>query len=154
MASSRNSKNYSPNDSLYTPPEIFDLLNTRFDMDVCAPTGGLHWIPADKSIDEAEDGLITEWSGFVWLNPPYSNPTPWINKWLDHGNGIALVPFSSANWFIKLWDSEAICWAVNRNITFIDTQGIRKGIYMPTGLWAIGQKGISVLSASGMGKLR
>jgi hypothetical protein len=154
MVKSRSSKSYSPNDVLFTPPEIFEALKVEFDLDVCAPTGGLPWIPAKRSIDEAEDGLSTEWSGRVWMNPPYSNPTPWINKWLAHNNGFALVPFSSANWFIKLWDSEAICWAVYRSITFITNDGVRKGIFMPTGLWAIGETNITLLKNSGLGKLR
>jgi hypothetical protein len=154
MARSRSAKDYSPNDSLYTPPEIFEMLNVVFDVDVCAPTGGLHWIPAKRSIDELEDGLAVKWSGLVWMNPPYSNPTPWIDKWLLHSNGFALVPFSSANWFIRLWDSKAICWAVNRNITFINKEGLRKPIFMPTGLWAIGDEAINALNDSGMDKIR
>jgi len=154
MARSRNSKSYSPNDALFTPPEIFEVLGVEFDLDVCAPTGGLPWIPAKRSIDEAEDGLATEWFGRVWMNPPYSNPTPWIDKWLAHKNGFALVPFSSGNWFIKLWDSEAICWAAHRNIKFINVDGQRKCIFMPTALWAIGESNITALKASGLGKLR
>lgn len=154
MAKSRRSKSYSPNDLLFTPPEIFEALGVKFDLDVCAPSGGLPWIPATKFIDESEDGLISEWNGVVWMNPPYSNPTPWINKWLAHKNGFALVPFSSANWFVKLWDSEAVCWAVHRSITFINSEGMRKGIFMPVGLWAIGETNITALKMSGLGVIR
>jgi hypothetical protein len=43
---------------------------------------------------------IEEWSGRVWLNPPYSNPKPFIKKLAEHGNGIALVLNSTdTEWF-------------------------------------------------------
>ena len=151
---SRNNKDYSPNDVLFTPPEIFQALQVEFDLDVCAPTGGIPWIPAKRSIDEAEDGLKTDWIGRVWMNPPYSNPTPWINKWLAHKNGFCLVPFTRGNWFVKLWDSDAIGWFCHTNIQFIKTDSTRAGIFMPVGLWAIGETNITALKASGLGKLR
>lgn len=154
MSHSRSDREYSPNDDLYTPPEIFEALGVTFDLDVCAPSGGLPWIPAARSIDEAEDGLAVKWAGRVWMNPPYSNPTPWIDKWLKHRNGFALVPFSSANWFVKLWDSEAVGWATHRSITFVNREGQRKGIFMPTGLWAIGETNITALKMSGLGVIR
>ena len=38
--------------------------------------------------------------GRVWLNPPYSNPKPFIKKLAEHGNGIALVLNSTDTvWF-------------------------------------------------------
>ena len=154
MSHSRYDRKYSPNDDLYTPPEIFEALSVRFDMDVCAPTGGLPWIPADRSIDEQQDGLSIDWQGVVWMNPPYSNPTPWINKWLDHRNGFTLVPFTRANWFIKLWDSDAVCWPTHSSIQFVNPQGERKGIFMPVGLWAIGETNITALKMSGLGAIR
>ena len=47
-----------------------------------------------------EDGLISDWNGRVWLNPPYSNPLPFIKKLSEHGNGIALVLNSTdSKWF-------------------------------------------------------
>ena len=153
MAKSRSDKNYSPNDSLYTPPEIFEALNVTFDMDVCAPSGGLPWIPARRFIDELEDGLSVTWSGTVWMNPPYSNPTPWINKWLQHKNGFALVPMGRAYWFENLWDSEAVGW-LYQNIMFVRPNGTRMGVYMPIGLWAIGETNVTALKMSGLGRIR
>lgn len=153
MTKSRFDRKYSPNDDLYTPPEIFEALGVTFDLDVCAPSGGLPWIPAARSIDEAENGLAIEWVGRVWMNPPYSNPTPWIDKWLDHRNGFALVPFSRANWFVKLWDSEAVGWATHL-IWFVNSEGKRKCIFMPTALWAIGETNITALKMSGLGVIR
>jgi hypothetical protein len=132
------------------------MLNVVFDVDVCAPTGGLHWIPAKRSIDELEDGLATvKWSGLVWMNPPYSNPTPWIDKWLKHKNGFCLVPFSAAKWSVKLWDSEAKGVLMDQTtIKFITPDLTRQAIFMPVGLWAIGETNITALKMSNLGRVR
>jgi hypothetical protein len=79
------------NDELYTPRFIFDALNVIFELDVCAPKGGPLHTPAVDYYDIDSDGLTAEWYGRVWMNPPYSKPDPWINKWLDHKNGFALI---------------------------------------------------------------
>ena len=94
-------------DDYYTPPHIFETLNVRFDVDVCAPPGGIAWIPADHYLTQAENALITPWVGNVWLNPPFSNPTPFVAKFVEHGHGIALVPTSIGRWFYSLWQTDA-----------------------------------------------
>jgi len=68
-----------------------------FDLDPC----GLQWHKtANKIISLPDDGLIEQWNGRVWLNPPYSNPKPFIKKLAEHGNGIALVLNSTdTDWF-------------------------------------------------------
>jgi hypothetical protein len=39
-----------------------------------------------------EDGFVSQWSGRVWLNPPYGKETSrWLEKLADHGNGVALI---------------------------------------------------------------
>ena len=77
----------------YTPPSVFAALGVRFALDPCAPRGGLPWIPADEFYWLPEhDGLVLPWRGRVWMNPPYGPFTArWIGRFLDHGNGIALV---------------------------------------------------------------
>lgn len=67
-------------------------------------------------ITEKENGLLSLWSGFVWMNPPYGSAlVTWLNRLALHGNGIALVfartetrafhsnvwPFASAILFLK-----------------------------------------------------
>lgn len=87
--------------SWYTPPSIFELLNTEFDLDVCAPQGGVPWIPAKNHYALPQDGLAEKWEGKVWCNPPYGKETPlWLKKILEHGNGIALVfARTDTKWF-------------------------------------------------------
>ena len=67
------------NDECYTPKWIFDTLGLTFDVDVCAPAGGIHYIPAVTHYSMIDDGLSKEWVGRVWMNPPYSKPKEWVD---------------------------------------------------------------------------
>lgn len=57
-------------DEWYTPKEIIDALG-KFDLDPCAPINPL-WKTATQMYNKNDDGLIQQWKGRVWLNPPYS----------------------------------------------------------------------------------
>jgi hypothetical protein len=142
------------NDELYTPRFIFDALNVIFELDVCAPKEGPLHTPAVDYYDIDSNGLMAEWYGRVWMNPPYSKPDPWINKWLDHKNGFALVPFSKSNWFGRLWDSEAAVCRLPTNTAFVTPEGKKQQIWMPVSLWAIGESNITALKMSGLGQIR
>lgn len=78
--------------SWLTPKWILDELD-EFDLDPCAAPIPRPFPTAREMISESErDGLETEWSGRVWLNPPYGTfAGKWLNKLEQHGNGIALV---------------------------------------------------------------
>ncbi len=78
-------------DDWYTPPAIFTALGIDFDLDPAAPPGGVPWVPAKEFYTEADDGLLQPWSGRVWLNPPYSAPALWLERFRDHDDGVALV---------------------------------------------------------------
>ena len=86
-------------DEHYTPKHLFDALNIEFDLDVAAPIGGSH-VPAKRYFDKTVDGLAQDWVGNIWMNPPYSNPTPWVDKFIAHNQGIALLPITRGKW----WD--------------------------------------------------
>jgi DNA N-6-adenine-methyltransferase (Dam). len=92
-------------DDWYTPKFIFDALGLQFDLDPCSP-GADHWVPANNVITEAVDGLSASWDGLVWMNPPFAGrngQVPWLEKFIKHGNGIALVAArTSAGWFHNL----------------------------------------------------
>lgn len=94
-------------DDYYTPPEIFKLLDLVFDLDVSAPPNGAPFVPCKKYLTQAEDGLTSNWFGSVWMNPPYSNPTPWVERFIEHRQGVALLPTSNGRWFRTLWNSGA-----------------------------------------------
>jgi len=79
-----------------TPLDLISSIGT-FDLDPC---GLVFHKTAEKIISLPTDGLIEEWNGTVWLNPPYSNPKPFIKKLSEHGSGVALVLNSTdTGWF-------------------------------------------------------
>lgn len=92
-------------DEWYTPPEIFQALGLVFDLDPCSPGPG-HWVPAHRVYTRTDDGLARPWFGRVFVNPPFGGRhghLPWIKKFLEHGDGIAIVrAYTSAGWFHDL----------------------------------------------------
>jgi hypothetical protein len=89
-------------DDWYTPPEIFDALGLTFDLDPCSP-GPSHWVPARQVFTKQENGLAQPWSGLVFMSPPFggrNGHVPWLRKFLDHGDGVAIVrAYTSSAWF-------------------------------------------------------
>lgn len=84
------------NDTTLTPLSLLNKLGP-FDFDPC---GFLRHQTAKTMICWPEDGLQKDWFGRVWLNPPYSDPAPWLERLMKHGNGIALVLASTdTKWF-------------------------------------------------------
>lgn len=131
-------------DDRWTPPWVFEQLGLTFDIDVCAPPGGIPWIPAARYYTQAEDGLAQPWYGRVWCNPPYSDPTPWIDRFVEHGHGIAFVQISRSKWCNRLWDSDATLVLAPSNFKFV--QG---GIFMPVWWAAFGDECRAAVSTLG-----
>jgi hypothetical protein len=89
-------------DDYLTPRWVFETLGLEFDLDVAAPPWETH-VPAKRKFTKADDGLSQEWEGRVWMNPPWSKPAPWAERFLAHADGIALVPWAKSQWVIDLW---------------------------------------------------
>jgi hypothetical protein len=145
---------YVKNDEWYSPVYIFEALKTEFDIDVCAPKDGVPWIPAKRWFSEEDDGLVQNWYGRVWMNPPYSQPAEWIDKWIQHNNGFALLPINKSKWFKAMWESKAACVPMKYNIRFVKPDGKEHSIFPLTMLWAIGEMNITILEMSGLGRIR
>ncbi len=71
-----------------TPLSLIKSLG-EFDLDPCAFAD--HETAPNKMLLPHCDGLVNEWFGKVWLNPPYSDLEKWLDKLADHGFGTALV---------------------------------------------------------------
>lgn len=120
-----------------------------FDIDVCAPKGGLPWIPAKKVYSLDDDGLSQNWQGFIWCNPPYGKETAkWLAKCAEHGNGIALV-FSRTDckWFHESVDRADGVFFMKGRIQFVDGNGLtgNSGTAAGSMLVGYGEKAINTL---------
>ncbi len=74
----------------YTPPEILKALG-EFDLDPCFPVHPIYQT-AKNTFNIHDNGLIKDWFGRVWLNPPYNNLFDWLNKMSKHKDGTVLIP--------------------------------------------------------------
>ena len=142
-------------DEQYTPKWIFDALGVEFDLDVCAPQGGVDYIPAKRHYSLADDSLNQNWDGFVWMNPPFSEGKIWHNKFIEHGNGICLAPMSKSYWFYDLWNMQDLSILMpTPKFKFVKPNGKANSIFMPVVLYAIGLQGRQALVRSELGKVR
>ena len=83
-------------DEWYTPIELIRALG-EFDLD---PACGPLCVNRTARRRLESNGLEQPWTGRVWMNPPFSEPSKWIEKFAEHGNGIALVfARTDALWF-------------------------------------------------------
>lgn len=174
-------------DEWYTPPEVFAALGCSqeicpkcagygafysicecgtgraplFDLDVSSPGHGVTpWLPAKEFY--TSEGLAKPWAGFVWMNPPFGGRNglvPWLQKFVEHGNGIALVPDrTSAPWWQEFDPQMDLTFFVSKKIKFIDGRTMKRGKSPAQGttLWSMGTIGADALrqaEASGFGVL-
>lgn len=106
-----------------TPPHIIEALGP-FDLDPCAapdprpwPTAVEHW---------TELGLMREWFGRVWCNPPYGPfAGDWLKQCADHGNAIALVfaRTETASFFRNVWERADGILFLRGRLTFLRPDG-------------------------------
>ena len=138
-------------DDYYTPRWVFDTLGLRFDLDVASPPGGPPFVPCDRYYTQQDDGLAQSWNGLVWMNPPFSETGRWMDRWLEHGNGVALIPFSRARWLSDVWESGAVLVHPRPRdgmFRFV-RDGRLTNIYMPVVLAALGDGIVDTLSDLG-----
>lgn len=82
-----------------TPQKLFDELNKEFSftLDACASA---HNHKVDNYFSIADDALVQNWTGVVWMNPPYGRA---IGKWMKKayesagGGGNCCLPRASQN---------------------------------------------------------
>jgi hypothetical protein len=153
MASITNLENHN-SDQHYTPKWIFDHMSIVFDLDVAAPINGAPHVPTHRYYTELDDGLAQPWEGCVWMNPPYSKPTPWVDKFIEHSNGIALLPVTRGKWWDRIWLSDSLLVPTPYNFKFERPDGIKRDITFRTMLIAMGDRAKNALNESNLGKVR
>jgi hypothetical protein len=99
--------------------------------------------------------LAQDWGGsLVWMNPPFSEPGPWVDKFIENGNGIALICTSRAKWYKQIWDQATGLLTVDFSFKFIRPDDVSSDNYMPTVIVYIGDTATAALIASNLGKVR
>ena len=99
-------------DDWATPPALVEgwarEFGRPFDLDPCAADATAK---ADLYYTKEENGLAQPWSrggGHIFVNPPYSDPEPWIRKaiaeWLEHDavTRLLLPNCTDTSWFHDL----------------------------------------------------
>jgi len=96
-----------PNDEWKTPHELYRFFS--------------HW--DDPCLPGKTDGLQREWGPRVYVNPPYSNPLPWIRKAIDEAEDGKLIVLllkhdSSTEWWRLLHQAGAVFCPVMGRLHF------------------------------------
>lgn len=140
-------KSKGASDEWYTPRHVFDALGCRFNLDVAHPATTHPITPCGVWYDD--HGLYRDWVGFVWMNPPFGGRNalqPWLDRFFDHANGIALTPDrTSAPWFRSAWKrADAVLFTPK--IRFLRPDGTVGGSPSNgTALWAGGEQAVVAL---------
>lgn len=144
-------------DDWYTPREIFVALRLMFDLDPCSP-GLNHWVPARQVYTKEDDGMQKPWHGLVFMNPPFGGRyghLPWLSKFLDHGNGIAIVrAYTSSSWWHDYMPrAEAILFPKGKT-KFVRPDGsIGKAPGHGVAIVAMGEQARAALAGSRLGMI-
>lgn len=117
-------------DEWSTPPDVFDQIERvygPFDLDACCRK---ETAKAESYFTKADDGLLQRWRQNVWVNPPYSDPAPWILKAVcsirdgDCQRVVMLLPASTDTmWFHSLVLPHADVVFVKGRIKFLGWEG-------------------------------
>jgi hypothetical protein len=97
----------------------------EIDLDPASSAAAQAVVQARQFFTKAEDGLQQDWHGRVWLNPPYSNPAPWIDRALTAyaaGQVLALLILvndqTDAAWYQRLLHAGAAACLLARRVPF------------------------------------
>lgn len=140
----------------FTPGYIIDALGS-FDLDPCTSREAKILNPI-ATTNYTCDGLINDWAGRVWCNPPYGKETfKWIKKLAEHGNGIALIfaRTETKGFHSEIWQKADAIFFFKGRVNFRrkdQSTGDRSNA--PSCLVAYGQNNVRAIKYSGLkGKL-
>jgi len=102
------------NDLWRTPPEVFNTLDREFGF-IADMASSHENALCDLNFTEKDNSLSFHWGirlvlththDYVWCNPPYSDPMPWVKKALEsQKSGLGVVMLlnqdTSVGWFLE-----------------------------------------------------
>lgn len=142
-------------DEWLTPPAIIQALG-GFDLDPCAPSDARRpWDTAQRHYSVEQNGLVQDWSGRVWLNPPYGlEAARWLDRLAAHGDGIALIfaRTETAMFFDHVWGKADAVLFLRGRLHFHHVDGTRAAANAgaPSVLVAYGAGNVLALEQSGI----
>jgi len=140
-------------DEWLTPPDLLKALGD-FDLDPCAPVTR-PWDIAKHHLTIENDGLLQEWHGKCFVNPPYGPETgKWLNKLAKHGNGIALTfaRTETRMFFEFVWNLADSLLFIEGRLYFysVDGKKAKSNSGGPSVLIAYGQDNCEILKKCGI----
>ena len=119
----------------YTPPKYIEMARRvlgGIDLDPASNEAAQRVVKASQYFTAADNGLLKEWHGRVWLNPPYSQPLiyEFVTKLIEErsaervSSAIMLTNnYTDTSWFhAALEIADAVCFTRGR-ISFINKEG-------------------------------
>lgn len=111
-------------DEWLTPPSLIKAIG-EFDLDPCSPINR-PWDTAKTHLNINDDGLMFEWFGKVWCNPPYGREAiKWLSKLSTHNNGVALIfaRTETKMFFSEVWNKATSILFIEGRLTFHHVNG-------------------------------
>ena len=119
----------------YTPRDVIDrarrALGGVIDLDPASNEWAQEWIGAERHFSAGDDGLAHEWSGRIWMNPPYGKGMigAFVNKLLDSPAVTSAVvitgPYFDTRYGQRLMrEANAVCFVSGR-LKFVKRDGER-----------------------------
>jgi|GEM_PF-1963536 len=116
-------------DEHYTPKDILDAVVEcmgAIDLDPCSNSRKNPNVPAAKHFTLHEDGLKKDWNGRIFINPPFSETKPFLQKLIqemEDGHTTEAISLTKADvrtsWFQTIWQNAAAVCFVNGYTKFI-----------------------------------
>ena len=123
----------SGDDEYYTPPEIVEAsrvaLGGQIDLDPASNEVAQRVVKAKKYYTKEDDGLTKEWSGRVFLNPPFSDLNGFANKLVADFKNIESAVFIGRMDVGTKWGQTLLYWCnmfcvPKKRIQFYKADGI------------------------------
>lgn len=103
----------APSDGWCTPEWLLVLVRGflgAIDLDPCS--NDVSTVNATTSYTERDDGLSHPWAGRVFVNPPYSDPEPWMRRCSMVGSAGEVVALPKGDWSTAWWRSYVLTASV------------------------------------------
>jgi len=123
-------------------------MGLEFDIDVASPPGGVSWVPAKRYFTQFDDALGQDWTGRIWMNPPFSKVTPWVEKFILHGNGVTLLPIAKSKFIDLITNASDGMVMLPAYMKFKGPNKLGM-IRFPCGLFAIGEENVEGIAKVG-----